>query len=241
VTGPWRTLLVEDDPVVAEVQRRLVDRTPGFATVAVAPTALDARRLLVLKRPQLVLLDLGLPDGDGLELLRAIRRADSPVEVVAITAARDRATVRDCMHLGVVDYLVKPFAPERLQEALLRFRERMLTLRMTVLDQDEVDAVAGTRAVPDLLPRDLSGETLNAVRVLLRGLNPNESVAAGGVAETLGLHRVTARRYLEYLVTTGEADAEPLVLGPGRPRKAYGLRRPDGAAGGGQVAGRADA
>jgi response regulator of citrate/malate metabolism len=224
MTEPWRTLIVEDDPVVADVQRRLVDRSAGFATVGIAPTTADARRLLALKRPQLVLLDLGLPDGDGLELLRAMRRADRPVEVVAITAARDRATVRDCMHLGVVDYLVKPFAPERLQEALVRFRDRMVTLRATELDQDGIDAVAGTRGVPDLLPRDLSGETLDEVRRLLRALPAEEALAAGDVAAALGLHRVTARRYLEYLVTLQEADAEALAVGPGRPRKTYRLR-----------------
>ncbi|WP_320668766.1 response regulator [Patulibacter defluvii] len=219
MSDPWRTLIVEDDPVVAEVHRRLVARTPGFAVVGVAATAAEALRLLPLKRPQLVLLDLGLPDHDGIALLRALRRAEAAVEVIAITAARDSDSVRDCVHLGVVDYLVKPFTPERLQEGLIRFRDRILMLRAAALDQSAVDAVAGTRTVGDGLPRDLAAETLAEVRSALQAAG--EGLTAAEVATLLGLHRVTARRYLEYLVTVREAESEAVAVGPGRPRKSY--------------------
>jgi len=220
----WRALIVEDDPAAGEVHRRLVAGTAGFAVVGLATTAADGRRLLPIKRPHLVLLDLGLPDGDGVDLLRSLRRAEAAVEVIAVTAARDPRTVRDCLHLGVVDYLVKPFAPERLHEALLRFRDRMLLLRDADLDQSAVDAAAGTRGLPDVLPRDLAAGTLAAVRAALGDVG-GDGLTAAQLAERLGLHRVTARRYLEYLVTTREADADAVAGGPGRPSKAY-RRRP---------------
>ena len=124
----WRTVIVEDSPAVAEVHRRLVASVPGFVIVGMAPTAAETRRLVALHHPHLLVLDLGLPDGDGLSLLRALRGAREPVEVIAVTAARGAQVVRDCVHLGVVDYLVKPFAPERLRQALGLFAHRMQAL-----------------------------------------------------------------------------------------------------------------
>lgn len=214
----WRTLIVEDDATVADVHRRLVERTAGFAVVGIAPCAAEARRLLALQRPELVLLDLGLPDGDGGSLLRAMRGGELPVEVIAVTAARDSATVRRIVHLGVVDYLVKPFTPERLHEALIRFRDRIVTLTENTLDQAAVDAVAGTHGVAGALPRELTDDTLARVR---RVLAPGAGLRADEVAERLGIARVTARRYLEYLVTVGEVAVESVPAGPGRPRKTY--------------------
>jgi response regulator of citrate/malate metabolism len=218
----WRTLIVEDAAAVAEVHRRLVASTPGFTVVGVARSAADARRATVRRRPDLVLLDLGLPDGDGLELLRALRAAREPVEVIAVTAARGAGVVRDCVHLGVIDYLVKPFAPERLRQALGLFAHRMRALREGELAQADVDRLcASGRRAGRTLPRDLAPETLEAVRAALHeGAGP---LSAADVAEVIGAARVTARRYLEYLCASGEAYTRTRGEGPGRPTKAYGF------------------
>ena len=153
----WGTLIVEDAPAVAEVHRRLVASTPGFAVSGIARTADEARRLAAQHRPHLILLDLGLPGGDGIGLLRALRGAREPVEVIAATAARGADVVRDCVHLGVVDYLVKPFAPERLRQALGLFAHRMQALHEGELVQAEVDRLcASGRRPARALPRDLA-------------------------------------------------------------------------------------
>lgn len=218
----WRTLIVEDSPAVAEVHRRLVASTPGFAVVGIAPTAAEARRLAALHRPHLLLLDLGLPDADGLALLRALRGAREPVEVIAVTAARGADVVRDCVHLGVVDYLVKPFAPERLRQALGLFAHRMQALREGELAQAEVDRLcASGRRAARALPRDLAPETLATVREALRA----GPLSAADVAQATGIARVTARRYLEYLDASGEVETHTRSAGPGRPTKAYGFVR----------------
>ena len=216
----WRTVIAEDSPAVAEVNRRFVAAAPGFVVVGVVPTAAEARRLVALHRPHLLLLDLGLPDADGLSLLRALRGAREPVEVIAVTAARGARVVRDCVHLGVVDYLVKPFPPERLRQALGRFAHRTLAMDGAELSQAEVDrARAGGRAPVRELPRQLAPDTLTGVRQALRDAAAPRSAAE--IAKAAGIGRVTARRYLEYLVTEGEAAITPLGAGRGRRAKGY--------------------
>jgi response regulator of citrate/malate metabolism len=218
----WRTVIVEDSPAVAEVHRRLVASVPGFTIVGIAPSAAQARRLVATQRPHLLVLDLALPDGDGLDLLRTLRATREPVEVIAVTAARGAQVVRDCVHLGVVDYLVKPFAPERLRQALGLFAHRMRALHDGELAQGEVDRLcASGRRPARALPRDLAPETLAVVR--------GELAAAAGplssaqVAERAGVARVTARRYLEYLAASGEVRSDSAADGPGRPIKTYAL------------------
>jgi response regulator of citrate/malate metabolism len=220
----WRTLIVEDSAAVAEVHRRLVTTTPGFAVAGIARTAAEARRLTALHHPHLILLDLGLPDAGGLQLLRALRGAREPVEVIAVTAARGAEVVRDCVHLGVVDYLVKPFAPERLRQALGLFAHRMQALREGELAQAEVDRLcASGRRAARALPRDLAPETLAAVREALQGAGT--PLTAADVAHASGIARVTARRYLEYLDASGEVATHTRGEGPGRPSKTYGFVR----------------
>jgi response regulator of citrate/malate metabolism len=218
----WRTLIVEDAPAVAEVHRRLVASTPGFVVVGIARDADTARRETTRQRPHLILLDLGLPGGDGLTLLRSLRNAREPVEVIAATAARGADVVRDCVHLGVVDYLVKPFPPERLRQALGLFAHRMRALREGELAQADVDRASGRRPARTL-PKDLTPATLLAVRAALQ--DAHAPLSAAEIASRTGIARVTARRYLEYLDASGEVHTHTRGEGPGRPTKAYGFVR----------------
>ena len=214
----FRVLIVEDDEVVARVYRRVVDETPGFHVVSVAPTAEYALRVMRQSmRMDLVLLDVGLPGADGTSLLRAIRVENGP-EVIAVTAMRDKAVVKTLLHLGVVDYLIKPFTFERLQHALMRFRSRQQALASESVSQTELDAFYGA-ADRLLLPRGLSQDTLQSVRKAVIELC--EPASANQVAGQAFVARVTARRYLEYLTTLHQVECITEVDGPGRPRKTY--------------------
>lgn len=225
----WRVLIVEDDPDVAYLHRQLVTRAPGFEVVGSATNNQDALTEIARTRPHLVLLDLTLRGADGITLLRRLRANGSPIEVIAVTAARKAEVVRSLVHLGVIDYLVKPFTPERLHQALTLFRQRMGTLGARELTQQEVDVLRATgRSGRRWLPKGLSEAALERVRATLT--QAPGPVTATHVAEVSGMARVTVRRYLEYLVVNHQAGCRAEANGPGRPQKLYwseGLDRKD--------------
>jgi response regulator of citrate/malate metabolism len=216
----WRVMIVEDDRVVARLHTRFVAQAPGFVPVGVAQTAAEASRMVETLRPHLVLLDLGLPGEDGITLLRQLRARGDPIEVIVVSAASGRDAVQATVQLGVVDYLVKPFQQERLRKSLGLFHRRRALLGNPRLTQDQVDRVCsdGPNAYR-WLPRDLSDERLQRIHDVLAA--SAEPVTATEVGSDAGVSRVTARRYLEYLVTVGQAWTDTVSSGPGRPRKTY--------------------
>jgi two-component system response regulator DctR len=215
----WSVLVVEDDPYVAKLHTRLVDLSPGFRTVATATSGEEAYALVARLQPDLAIVDLSMPGSDGVSFLRALRQANHPTEVIVVTAAREAKLVREVMHLGVLDYLVKPFAPERLQQSLAAFHSRARTLRRPQLTQDEVDRIQGGATRAPRLPKGLRRSTLVAVRnVLDAGGRPLTALEVG---QAVGIARVTARRYLEYLEVIGAVVVERQCNGPGRPRNQY--------------------
>lgn len=218
-----RVLVVEDDEHVAAVHCRFVSQQPGFSVVARAATAGQAREFVRTLRPHLVLLDLELPGQNGLELLRELRSSSLPVEVIAVTAHSGPAVVRAAMQLGVIDYLVKPFLPGRLSEALVAFVARADELaREHALDQAAIDRLrAGVGEQARLGAASIRTERLAGIRDLLE--HADVAMTADEVAAASGMARVTARRYLEHLVSLGQCTADTVPDGPGRPRKSYRL------------------
>jgi response regulator of citrate/malate metabolism len=229
IAHDWRVLVVEDDPIVARVHHHVVNGARGFEVVAIARSGNQALEMIENLRPDLVLLDLGLPGVGGIELLRQIRGARLPTEVIAVTAASSVEMIRAALHLGVVDYLVKPFDPERLRSSLSQFLRRMAVLNGQQLEQGGVDALRSTAAPKARwLPKELQPERLEAIRGMLSA--SDGSLSAEDIGDAVGVARVTARRYLEYMVSVGQADCASLPFGRGRPRKVYTYISPESAA-----------
>lgn len=218
---PIRVLVVEDDPVAADAHVMYVGRVPGFVAVGKAHTGAEARRLLDRTPVDLLLLDLHLPDVHGLQLARSLRAAGHHADVIAVTSARDLAVVREGVSLGVVQYVLKPFTFATLRDRLVRYAEFHAAVG-EASGQDEVDrALATLRApTPAALPKGLSGPTLERVTSALREASA-EGLTAAGVAEAVGISRITARRYLEHLVDAGRAGRSPLYGQVGRPELVY--------------------
>ncbi|MFJ4515717.1 response regulator [Streptomyces sp. NPDC088816] len=219
-TQPIRVLVVEDDPVAADAHVMYVGRVPGFVVVGTAHTGAEARRALERTPVDLLLLDLHLPDVHGLKLARSLRAGGHHADVIAVTSARDLAVVREGVSLGVVQYVLKPFTFATLRDRLVRYAEFRAAVG-EVGGQDEVDrAIATLRAPrPAALPKGLSAPTLQRVTDVLRAAE--EGLTAAGVAGTVGISRITARRYLEHLVDAGRAGRSPLYGQVGRPELVY--------------------
>jgi two-component system response regulator DctR len=250
----FTVVLIEDDPMVQEVNRQFIERVAGFHVAAVAGNGNDGIRCVQKVKPDLVFLDIFMPGQDGVAVLKQLRSLELPVDVIAVTAANDASTIQNLMRLGLFDYIIKPFKFERVQETLERFRTLHSTLHTEKsvsqgeLDQmfrgagpsgdisENVPVITGAdRASPngkdpaDLailreeLPKGLNSVTMK--QILLYMASRNQLLSAEEVADGVGIARVTARRYLDYLEKSGCVQLDVRYGGVGRPINRYGLVR----------------
>ena len=221
-----RVLVVDDDFMVAKIHAGFVGRVTGFVVVGVAHTGAAALAAVPELRPDLVLLDIHLPDISGVEVLRRLREDQPDVDVLVISAAKEVATVRTALRGGVVNYLLKPFDQEALRDRLQHYAAAHQTLETTV-GQNELDRLFGSTApaapqAPPRLPKGLSPESADLVAGILRATD--DDLSASECAERSGLSRVSARRYLEYFVEVGRAEVRLRYGAAGRPQRRYAWR-----------------
>ncbi len=219
-----RVLVVDDDFMVARIHVGFVERVDGFEVVGVAHSGAEAADAVTTLRPDLLLLDLYLPDRFGLDLLADLRTLPQPCDAIVITAAKEGDAVRAAVRLGVADYVLKPFGFADLEERLQRYAERRRLLDGTqVTGQDDVDRVfvraAGGTGAMVALPKGMSAETALLAQDALRAAEG--TLSATEVADVVGISRVSARRYLEHFVTTGSADVRLRYGSTGRPERRY--------------------
>lgn len=210
--------------MVQQVNRDYVESVDGFRVVAMARTAREAIEAVRLHRPDLVLLDIYMPDQDGVSLLKEIRRQEFPSDVMMVSAAQDAQTIQDVVRYGAVDYIIKPFRMERLRKALQSYRATKNNLAGNgTLDQEQLDRVLRGPGGPGDrdggLPKGFNTATLREIEAHLNrqvaGMSSTE------VADEMGIARVTARRYLDYLVKLGRARLEVQYGSVGRPVNRY--------------------
>ena len=221
-----KVLIVDDDFMVAKVHAGFIQLTPGFAVVGVAHTGAQAMTETARLQPDLVLLDIHLPDINGLDLMVRLREEAPELDVLVISAAREVETVRRALRGGIVHYLIKPFSQADLQERLEHYRSAYQGLDSSkdVAEQSDVNRVFGVERgelAERPLPKGCSSETLKMVEQVLRSAETDLSAAE--VADLLGTSRVSARRYLEYLHDEERADVR-LKYGAGRPERRYVLK-----------------
>lgn len=235
MTTKYRAMVVDDDFAVANLHRQFVSDHADFDVVAVAHTVAQAKDQLLEFRPDLLLLDLYLPDASGLDLLSWMRsESQLDTEVIAVTADRDLKSVRTARSGGVFHYLVKPFSVKQLHERLSdlasgwRQSERE---EAHAVDQLTIDAImGGTKPIPvgtastNTLPKGLSRHTLEHVTAALHTAAGDVSAVELGAA--VGISRVSARRYLNYLSAQGTVQIAPKYGTTGRPEHRYSLTRP---------------
>ncbi|MEH6470050.1 MAG: response regulator [Halopseudomonas sp.] len=227
MSEPIRVVVAEDDVRIAEIQKRFLERIEGVELVGVAHGLEEAQDLVEVLEPELLLLDIQFPTGTGLDLLRRLRAQNSRTDVILVTAATEVETLREALRGGVFDYILKPLVFERLQSALHNYAEHLNKLRqLESLIQTDVDTLlprtqqpGGEASQPDRLPKGIDGLTLDKIRsVFAEQSSPLSAEEVGGI---IGASRTTARRYLEYMISTRELEAHISYGTVGRPERRY--------------------
>jgi response regulator of citrate/malate metabolism len=224
LTQAIRTLVVDDDYRVAAVHAAYVAKVPGFVVVGQAHSAAEAVQTISELDPDLVLMDVFLPDGDGLAVVRTLMNQHEHPDVIVITASRDLGTVRSAMQLGAVHYLVKPFGFAALSERLEAYRR--LRLRIAGLpdrtEQSDVDELFGILRTPAVTSKPEKGHSAPTLELVLNAVRAAKTaVSAAEIAQDIGVSRATAQRYLNYLERHGLVRLQLRYGTTGRPEHEY--------------------
>ena len=220
----YQVVIVEDDPMVAMLNRRYTEKDPRFRVCRECPDGRAALEYLRAHPADLVILDMYMPQMDGLDVLRQLRAAGVSTDVIMITAASDTATVEAAMRLGVVDYLVKPFVYERFQQALDTFCRHRQAIAGDAVSQNALDHLFPGTASDHQPPKGVQESTLERIRACLHAA-PQQGLPSDALSQRTGLSAVTVRHYVNYLVEQGEIISTVNYDTGGRPCRLY--RYPD--------------
>lgn len=217
MTNDLRVLIVDDDFHVAQLHVEYVQSVPGFRALEPVGTAKSALDAVAKQQPDLVLLDVYLPDALGLDLLRTL-----DTDAFLLTAAAEADAIRKAFRRGALGYLVKPFAAERLGQLLRAYaRYRRLLAGQQSIDQNTIE-----RALRGLMPAQGTVNTRArsaTEKAVLSALESGEDSSAAEVARTVGVSRATAQRYLSALADEGSVSIQLQYGATGRPEHRYGL------------------
>lgn len=218
--------IAEDDFRIASIQEEFLKQLNGFTLVGKALNAADTLTLLEKKQVDVLLLDIYMPDMLGTDLLPILKSRFPRTDIIMITAASEREMLQEAVRYGVFHYLIKPVSLEKFTSVLTQYKKKKQLLSNTSqVTQDVVDAYfagngnvqSSSQAAP--LPTGIDSVTLNRVSDVLSSLSSGVSIEEMG--NQIGASRTTARRYLEYLVTTGKCRVEHEYGIVGRPERRY--------------------
>ncbi|HWO97284.1 MAG TPA: response regulator [Bacillus sp. (in: firmicutes)] len=228
---PITVMIIEDDEVAAKIYEQFTHKLDGFHVVATASSGEQALELLQIFTPQLILLDVFLPDMNGIELLWEIRKKYRGIDVILITAANDTETVSEAIRGGAFGYLIKPIIIDKLLSTLKQYELTRLQLHGDkLIDQDKIDSLFRATHKQNIteeanvmnFPKGIDKHTLKLVRSKLQTITG--SLSADEFAQMIGLSYSTMRRYLEYLVSCDEMEIEISYGAVGRPERKYKLK-----------------
>ncbi|MBM7660008.1 two-component system CitB family response regulator [Bacillus mesophilus] len=219
-------LIVEDDLRIAEIHRRFTEKVDGFKVIGTATTGEQAKDWLETVQPQLVLLDVYLPDMLGIDLVKMIRQQFGHIDIIMITAASEVEVVRQALHGGVVDYIVKPLTFDRFKNSLENYRLKAIQLSQnSTLTQEQIEGLWNSSTKlqqEEEVPKGIDPLTLEKLLESIR-LTGNEGITAEELSKRSGVSRSTARRYLEYLILQKKIHAQLIYGNVGRPERRYFL------------------
>lgn len=216
-------MILEDDVRASYTLESTINQHPDFTVVAVSETCAEALLQFELYKPKLVFVDITLPDGNGIDVIRQLREKKAECDFIMTTAERETTTVEKAVQLGVIDYLVKPIRMSRVHQALTDYKQYKQQLSRTeTVDQGEIDQLL--RKAPErksrLTPKGIDVNTLASLKSILQTEKLHD-FSANDIGERMHVSRVTAMRYLEYLESEGLIRLVLNYNTGGRPRRLY--------------------
>lgn len=226
----YRVMIVEDDPMVADIDRQYVEMDRNFQVVKICKNGAEGLKYLRRSDVDLIILDYYTPAMNGTEFVDRLHAAGKAPTIIMVTSANDTHIVQGLLARGVLDYLVKPFQYPRFQQALGRFikSRQALTRDADRLDQGSIDRLfqrsrSTQTANASQLAKGLNAGTLERVRRFFND-HPDESFTSEQVAENLGLSRITIRHYVGYMADEHEIISSIDYQTGGRPAVRYSLK-----------------
>lgn len=198
--------IIDDDAIVAELNRHYVARVPGFQCCGTASTLEKARQVIFHSDLQidLILLDIYMQKENGLDLLPFLHTIGCKSDVIVISAAADTMTIKDSLHYGVVDYLIKPFQASRFEGALTGWLQKKRDMdKHQYYEQSELDLLIHGNTYNEHNPRRLpKGLTQQTLRTLCRWINAHKDYefSTDELGNAVNISRVSCRKYLIWLV-----------------------------------------
>lgn len=222
----YNVLIVEDDPMVAMINEQYVNRHKDFKVVGKCKDGELALSYIQENPVDLIILDVFMPRMNGFETLRELRKEHKSVDVIMVTAANDRESLEEALHLGIVDYLVKPFTFDRFKIALDKFiSQKKLLQDFDTLNQSNIDFIIDKtkKTSQEVFPKGIQDKTLQAILSCLKN-NRSKEITSDFISEQTGLTAVTVRRYMSYLEENGTVIGELNYETGGRPCMYYYLK-----------------
>lgn len=220
----YSVLIVEDDPMVAMINERYVKKNKLFSVEGSVRSGQEAISFLENKSVDLIILDVYMPYLDGIETLKKIREMNISSEVIMVTAANDASTLEQTVHLGVVDYLIKPFAYERFQVALEKFISQVAVIRNSdSLNQNIVDNyfACNIKSEGAKYPKGIQEKTIDLILKCFQ--NKDDYLSGDIISERTGLSIVTVRHYMNFFIKDGKIIESINYETGGRPSMLYRL------------------
>ncbi|WP_019203746.1 response regulator [Tsukamurella sp. 1534] len=218
MTDDLRVLVVDDDFRVAAMHAKIVDTMPGLQTVGSARTVSEARAIAAREKVDLALVDVYLPDGSGIDLVRELR-----CDCFILGAADDAASVRAGFAAGALQYLIKPFPATELARRIGGYTAYRRILDGFEVTQDQVDAAASVLRSERPGAKREDGGSVTERRIVDALRSADRPLLADEIAEQVGVSPATARRYLADQVRAGTLTMALQYGSTGRPRQRYAL------------------
>lgn len=214
-------VIIEDDPMVSMITEKIINSVGEFRVVKTFKEGKKAIKYLEKNHVELIILDMFLPDTNGLVTLETIRKKKVGVEVIFLTASNNTVEIERAFKLGAIDYLIKPFDFNRLKDSLGRYLNKKTNISgKEVLSQGEVDKLFLRNKTKGSSVKGISEKTLKKIMDVLL-LDSSKEWSSKEISDILNTSTVTVKKYLDYLMELGRVENSIYYGSVGRPEYKY--------------------